>query len=68
MATSTDCYTCAGNADLGRLPARELIAADDLWRVAHAFGSALPGWLVLIPLWFRRLEYTPAAAEQTSAA
>lgn len=49
MATSTDCYTCAGNADTGRLPPRELIAADDLWRVAHAFGSALPGWLVLIP-------------------
>jgi diadenosine tetraphosphate (Ap4A) HIT family hydrolase len=49
MATSTDCYSCAGNADLGRLPPRELIAADDLWRVAHAFGSALPGWLVLIP-------------------
>jgi diadenosine tetraphosphate (Ap4A) HIT family hydrolase len=49
MATSTNCYSCAGNADTGRLPPRELIAADDLWRVAHAFGSAMPGWLVLIP-------------------
>jgi diadenosine tetraphosphate (Ap4A) HIT family hydrolase len=49
MTTPPDCYTCAGNADTSRLPPRELIAADDLWRVAHAFGSALPGWLVLIP-------------------
>jgi diadenosine tetraphosphate (Ap4A) HIT family hydrolase len=23
--------------------------ADDLWRVAHAFNAALPGWLVLLP-------------------
>jgi diadenosine tetraphosphate (Ap4A) HIT family hydrolase len=49
MATPADCYTCARNAEFDRLPPRELIAADDLWRVAHAFGSALPGWLVLIP-------------------
>lgn len=23
---------------------------DEFWRVAHAFGSAVPGWLVLLPL------------------
>ena len=45
----TDCYSCAQEARLDELPPRELIAADDLWRAAHAFGSALPGWLVLIP-------------------
>jgi diadenosine tetraphosphate (Ap4A) HIT family hydrolase len=45
----TDCYSCAGNAELDRLPPRERVGADDLWRVALAFDSALPGWLVLIP-------------------
>jgi diadenosine tetraphosphate (Ap4A) HIT family hydrolase len=45
----TDCYSCAGNAEFDRLPPRDRVAADDLWRVALAFGSALPGWLVLLP-------------------
>lgn len=45
----TDCYNCARDAELDRLPPRERIAADELWRAAHAFDSALPGWLVLIP-------------------
>lgn len=49
MTTVTGCYSCARNAEFDRLPPRERIAADDLWRVAHAFGSALPGWLVLLP-------------------
>jgi diadenosine tetraphosphate (Ap4A) HIT family hydrolase len=49
MATSADCYTCARNAEFDRMPPRELIAADDLWRAGHAFGTALPGWLVLVP-------------------
>jgi diadenosine tetraphosphate (Ap4A) HIT family hydrolase len=47
--TAADCYPCAGNAELERLPPRECIAFDAHWRVAHAFDSALPGWLVLIP-------------------
>jgi len=47
----TECYTCARDAEsrAGRAPQRECIAADDHWRVAHAFGTALPGWLVLVP-------------------
>jgi diadenosine tetraphosphate (Ap4A) HIT family hydrolase len=51
MRTLTDCYTCAQDAEFraGRAPLREHIAADDLWRAAHAFNSALPGWLVLVP-------------------
>jgi diadenosine tetraphosphate (Ap4A) HIT family hydrolase len=49
VTTSADCYTCAQEAQSGTLPPRERIAADDLWRVAHAFGTALPGWLVLVP-------------------
>src|SRR4051812_12353714 len=31
------------------LPPREVVAAAEYWRVAHAFDSALPGWLVLVP-------------------
>jgi len=60
-----DCYSCAGNAELaaGRaLEPRELIAADEYWRVAHAFGVALPGWLVLVP---RR--HVTSVAELTDA-
>ena len=49
MTTAPDCYSCAGNANLADLPARERIAVDDFWRVGHAFGSAVPGWMVLLP-------------------
>jgi diadenosine tetraphosphate (Ap4A) HIT family hydrolase len=49
VSTPTDCYSCRGNANLDSLPPRERIATDDQWRVAHAFGSAVPGWLVLLP-------------------
>ncbi len=49
MTTPPDCYSCAGNAGLENLPPRERIAVDKYWRVAHAFGSAVPGWLVLLP-------------------
>jgi diadenosine tetraphosphate (Ap4A) HIT family hydrolase len=43
------CYTCEQESLGDRLPARELVAADQHWRVAHATGSSLPGWLVLVP-------------------
>jgi diadenosine tetraphosphate (Ap4A) HIT family hydrolase len=49
MTMATDCYSCARDAEADHLPPRECIARDDLWRVAHAFDSALPGWLVLLP-------------------
>lgn len=49
MTSQADCYTCAQEAKAGTLPPREFIAADDHWRVAHAFGTGLEGWLVLIP-------------------
>lgn len=49
VMTSADCYACAQEAEADKLPLRERIAGDDLWRVAHAFDSALPGWLVLVP-------------------
>jgi diadenosine tetraphosphate (Ap4A) HIT family hydrolase len=44
------CYSCAMNERLDRLPPRELIAVDGAWRVAHAIHSALPGWLVVVPM------------------
>ncbi|MGW3607967.1 HIT family protein [Micromonospora sp. NPDC005161] len=44
-----DCYTCHNTQQFGTLPARELVAADEHWRIAHAFETALPGWLVLVP-------------------
>jgi diadenosine tetraphosphate (Ap4A) HIT family hydrolase len=49
VTTPANCYTCEHEAEAGQLPLRESIAADEHWRVAHAFNSALPGWLVLVP-------------------
>ena len=30
-------------------PAREQVVVTDHWRVAHAFDTSLPGWLVVLP-------------------
>lgn len=49
MDGTAGCYTCAGNARMDSLPASDRIAADAHWRVAHAFGTRVPGWLVLLP-------------------
>jgi diadenosine tetraphosphate (Ap4A) HIT family hydrolase len=49
MTETSDCYSCARNTEMDQLPPRERVAGDDLWRVAHAFNTALPGWLVLMP-------------------
>ena len=43
-----DCYVCHHNDQFDQLPPRERIAADPHWRVAHAFNTSLPGWLVLV--------------------
>lgn len=45
----TDCYTCDREAEFDQLPPRERIGHDSLWRVCHATGSDLLGWLVLVP-------------------
>ncbi|MEU2677569.1 HIT family protein [Streptomyces sp. NPDC007107] len=47
--TAPDCYVCGREAEFGALPPRECVAFDAHWRVAHAFDTALPGWLVLLP-------------------
>jgi diadenosine tetraphosphate (Ap4A) HIT family hydrolase len=44
-----DCYVCRNNDQFDQLPTRERIAADPHWRVAHAFNTSLPGWLILVP-------------------
>jgi diadenosine tetraphosphate (Ap4A) HIT family hydrolase len=36
-------------ARLDDLPPREKIHVQGGWRIAHAFNSSLPGWLVLVP-------------------
>ncbi len=43
------CFTCENNERIGALPPREEILATASWRVAHAFGTSLPGWLVVVP-------------------
>ncbi len=49
MSAREFCVSCDHNARLDGLPARERIATDEHWRVAHASGVALLGWLVLVP-------------------
>lgn len=48
-AMTPECYTCSQEAHLDGLPLSDRIAFDQHWRVAHAFDTALPGWLVLLP-------------------
>jgi diadenosine tetraphosphate (Ap4A) HIT family hydrolase len=42
------CYSCEQQG-AGSLPPREDVVHSEHWRVAHAFNSTLPGWLVLLP-------------------
>jgi diadenosine tetraphosphate (Ap4A) HIT family hydrolase len=59
------CFPCDQQAATC-LPPREDVVHTDHWRVAHAFNSTLPGWLVLLPT--RHLasftELTPEAADE----
>jgi len=58
-----ECYSCAASASRPpAVPGYEHIAGDEYWRLAHAFGTGLPGWLVLLP---RR--HVTAVAELTGA-
>jgi diadenosine tetraphosphate (Ap4A) HIT family hydrolase len=62
MTTPSDCYTCVQEAAGASAPLWERIAADEHWRVVHAFDAAVPGWLVLVP---RR--HVTAVADLTDA-
>lgn len=43
------CFSCDQQAAVSP-PPREDVMHTDHWRVAHAFNSTLPGWLVLLPM------------------
>lgn len=59
------CFPCDQQAAIA-LPPREDVLHTHHWRVAHAFNSTLPGWLVLLPT--RHVtsftELTPEAADE----
>jgi diadenosine tetraphosphate (Ap4A) HIT family hydrolase len=44
-----DCFSCRNNRQIAALPPREVVTADDHWRIAHVEDTALPGWLVVVP-------------------
>ena len=44
-----DCYTCIQESALPTAPAAEKVYVGEHWRVALALGSALPGWVVVVP-------------------
>jgi Diadenosine tetraphosphate (Ap4A) hydrolase and other HIT family hydrolases len=44
------CLPCENNARVDDLPVRERIVVHGGWRLVHAFGVELPGWLCLIPM------------------
>ena len=48
VAADADCLSCIQNARAD-LPPRERLHVGPRWRVAHAFGTSLPGWLVVLP-------------------
>ena len=48
MVNAIDCVSCAFEARPD-VPPRERVFLGPRWRVAHAFGTALPGWLVVLP-------------------
>ena len=48
VTAAPECWTCRTEAQPG-LPPRERAYLGRNWRVAHAFGTALPGWMVVVP-------------------
>ena len=59
------CYPC-DRAAVVDLPPRDDVVRTDHWRVAHAFNSTLPGWLVVLPTGHLAsfTELTPEAADE----
>lgn len=62
---ASGCFSCDQEATPS-LPPRDDLAGTAHWRVAHAFNSTLPGWLVVLP---RRhtlsmTDLTPEAADE----
>ncbi len=47
---NASCYACGMTALSDAAPPRERVVVEGGWRVALAFNSTLPGWLVLVPM------------------
>lgn len=64
-AANDACLICRHNAD-EELPVRDRLWRSEHWRVAHAFDTAIPGWLVVAAA--RHVtaldEFEPGAAEE----
>lgn len=43
-----ECYVCGVN-EMSDPPKSETVVVGQHWRAAHAFGTGLPGWLVVVP-------------------
>jgi diadenosine tetraphosphate (Ap4A) HIT family hydrolase len=48
MFVDRECVSCITDAGPDS-PPRERVYVSSRWRVAHAFGTSVPGWLVVIP-------------------
>jgi len=48
VPADNDCLSCV-NSVRTDLPPRERVYFGPRWWVAHAFGTALPGWMVVMP-------------------
>jgi len=48
VAAGAECLSCVQDAQADS-PPRERLHVGPRWRVAHAFGTSLPGWLVVLP-------------------
>jgi diadenosine tetraphosphate (Ap4A) HIT family hydrolase len=48
MPVERECLSCITNARLDLSP-RDRVHVGLRWRAAHAFGTSLPGWLVVVP-------------------
>ncbi|MGH7641378.1 MAG: HIT family protein [Candidatus Dormibacteria bacterium] len=48
-AGASPCYSCGELAPGAELDQDQAIWREGGWRLAHAFNSSLPGWLVLLP-------------------
>ncbi|CCH17888.1 HIT family protein [Micromonospora lupini] len=49
MSAPSSCLSCGQNAENPNRRPENWIASDDNWRVSHAIGAAVAGWLVLVP-------------------
>ncbi|MEU8024688.1 HIT family protein [Micromonospora haikouensis] len=49
MSAPSSCLSCTQNSEETNRRPENWIAFDDHWRVSHAVGAAVAGWLVLVP-------------------